>query len=142
MKWTIEINVPEQLEQLLNLISQAAKVYTEGALAFPPAEGSPCANAQCAAVSAPASESKRSKRTKNAAAVVEQPAPEPQTQTQPEPAPLVKTIDLATAKTAIMAIPGGTKRAAEVLKARGKEKIIDLSPSELVELLADLGVAV
>ena len=138
MKWTIEIQVPEQLEQLLNLIGQAAKVYTEGALAFPPPAGT-CASAPCAAASEPASENKRSKRTK--AAAVEQPAPEPQTQPQ-EPAPVVKTIDLATAKTAIMAIPGGTKKAAEVLKARGKEKIIDLSPSELVELLADLGVAV
>lgn len=123
MKIVLEVKLPKELETFLQNLSQAAFVYTEGATSFPPAECTPpdSANAPCAApVVEPAQVSPPS-------APVSQPAK-------------VK-VSLAEAKDKILSLEGGHALAMEKLKAKGFKKLADLNGDQLVDFLAELGVA-
>lgn len=111
MKITLELTIPQHLEQLLQSLSQAALVYTEAAQSFPPAE---CTRPKCAS------------------AQVAEPA---------EQSTAPRKVTLAEAKDKILAMPGGHAIAVEKLKSKGKQKLADLAPDQLVDFLAELGVA-
>lgn len=123
MKIVLEVALPKELETFLQNVSQAALVYTEGAKSFPPAE---CIRPD--SVSVPC------------AAQVEEPA-----QASPPSAPVSQPakvkVSLAEAKDKILSLEGGHALAMEKLKAKGFKKLADLNSDQLVDFLAELGVA-
>lgn len=127
MKITLELKLPKELEMFLQNLSQAALVYTEAATSFQPAE-EPKASANV-----------------QVAVQAEDPAPvSPASEvvlTAPEPRASKPKVTLAVAKEAILAMPEGHALAMERLKAKGLKKLADLSQEQLVDFLAELGVA-
>ena len=123
MKITVEIKLPKELEQLLQNLSQATLVYTEGATSFQPQDcQKACANVQ---IAEPAEEPAPAI---NRSAAVSEPK-------KTEPA-----VTLAVAKQAILSMENGHALAMDRLKAKGMKKLADLSPEQLVDFLAELGV--
>lgn len=117
MKITLELKLPKELETILQNLSQAALVYTEGATSFPAAEPTK-------AVSASA------------------PTAEPVAEAAPATPPSEPVEQPLTRLTGILkANPKLQPKATELLKSRGKQRLSQLSASEVVELISELGVA-
>lgn len=122
MKIVLELKLPKELEAVLQNLSQAALVYTEGATSFPPAEPTKVS------ASAPPAE----------------PVVEPAPVTPPSAPvfePVKAKVSLAEAKDMILSLEGGHALAMEKLKAKGFKKLADLNGEQLVDFLAELGVA-
>ena len=132
----ITLNLPPELSDLVSRLNQFLLIHNEAALAFPPTSTS-----VSAATAEPAEEqtpkaSKSSKRKKDSPTEVSEPAPVV-TEVAPEPT----GISVEEVRQKIFGIPGGLEKAKEVLVSLGKQKLSDLSTTELVSFLAELGVA-
>lgn len=124
MKITLEIKLPKELEQLLQNLNQATLVYTEGATSFQPQD---CQKA-CVSVQIAEPAEEPAPAINRSAAVSEPKKSEP-------------AVTLAVAKQAILSMENGHALAMERLKAKGLKKLADLSQDQLVDFLAELGVA-
>jgi hypothetical protein len=154
MKLIVEVQLPKELQDLVTLLGQAARIYSEGAMAFPPEEASTSASASTAepaADSAPKA-SKSSKRKKDSPSESptssESPTgPSPKTEsTTPSNLSLAveSTLPLPTlndVKVKVMSLENGHALATGLLKKMGKGKLSELSGHELVDFLSQLGVA-
>lgn len=117
MKITLELKLPKELETILQNLSQAALIYTEGATSFPAAEPT---------------------KPVSASAQTAEPVAEAAPATPPsEPAPDLNRL--------IAVLKGNMtlqNRATDLIKSHGKQRLSELSTEELVSLVAELGVAV
>lgn len=117
MKITLELKLPKELEQMLQNLSQAALVYTEGATSFPAAEPT---------------------KAVSASAQTAEPVAEAAPATPPsEPAVDIKRLTAVLKGNATL-----QTQATALIKSHGKQRLSELSTEELVSLVAELGVAV
>jgi hypothetical protein len=174
MKLIVEVQLPKEFEELagvlmsslrrysegLDLLGQAARIYSEGAMAFPPQETSTSANvptAESAADSAlkPPKSSKRKKDSPTESSTASESAvqststspasPSPKTESTPQsnlsaavetPLPTLNDV-----KVKVMSLENGHALATGLLKKMGRGKLSELSGHELVDFLSQLGVA-
>ena len=136
MKITLEM--PAELATLINRLLEAASIYCEAAKQFPPAES-------IAEVSAPAQPAAPTVAEELPPVVTTEPPQAERPAKAPKAKPAkVKAIvlpDPAVLRQKVAAAEGGFERAKELLAARGKQRMSELTEEELIGYLAELGVA-
>lgn len=117
MKIKLEMTLPKELENLVSLLTQAALVYTEAATSFPAAEQS---------------------NPNSASAPIAEPVAEAAPATPPSEPP----VDLKRLTAVLKGNVDLQNRAASLIKSQGMQRLSDLSVEQLMDLVAELGVAV
>jgi len=115
MKITLELKLPKELETILQTLSQAARVYTEGAMSFPPAEPT---------------------QPVSASVQVAEPVVEAVPVTQPSE-PVEQSLTRLTG--ILKGDPKLQPRAMEILKVKGKQRLSQLTSDEMLEMISELG---
>lgn len=137
MKLILELQVPPELQVILQQLKAAAQVYVEGATAFPPAEPtSTSVNVQ------PAEQAEEPvKDQPTSAPASRKPKAKVKSEVVAEPQPPAKQVTLADAKVAILSRENGHAEATALLHKMGKSKLAELDSNELVTFLEELGLA-